>query len=381
MAETIAVPRASPARQADSAPVAIVGAGPAGLATAHALHVRGIEYDVLESGPAVGHSWRNLYDSLTLHTGRHLSALPGAPFPRGTPLFPSRSDLVEYLQRYRDRFDLRVRTNVAVRCATRSNAGWSIETSDGPVEASAIVVATGIIAGPVIPRIEGQERFGGVIRHAVEYRRPDGHAGRSVLVIGCGNTAGDIATELAEAGARVTVSVRTGANVVPLTLFGLPIQYVAWLMRGLPDPGKRAITAVVARLVRLRRGPPVLPQPPYGPLDSIPMIGFHMVDAVKAGRVRLATGVASIETDGARFTDGSADRFDEIILATGYRPELRFLGDAVRVDERGLALRTDRVTSADQPGLFFVGHNYDAAGGLRNIVRDAPLAADRIAGR
>jgi thioredoxin reductase len=111
------------------------------------------------------------------------------------------------------------------------------------------------------------------------------------------------------------------------------------------------------------------------------MIGFHMVDAVKAGRVRLATGVASIETDGARFTDGSADRFDEIILATGYRPELRFLGDAVRVDERGLALRTDRVTSADQPGLFFVGHNYDAAGGLRNIFRDAPLAADRIAGR
>jgi cation diffusion facilitator CzcD-associated flavoprotein CzcO len=359
--------------------VVVVGAGPAGLATAHELQVRGVPYRVLERGPAVAHAWRNLYDSLTLHTGRHLSALPGAPFPRGTPLFPSRADLVDYLQRYRDRFDLNVETGIDVRRAARSNGSWSLDTSAGSLAAPAIVVATGILACPVTPRLDGQDRFRGSIRHAVEYRRPDGYAGRSVLVVGCGNTAGDIATELAEAEADVTVSVRTGANVVPLTLLGMPIQYVAMLLQRLPAAGRRAVAGLIARVVRKRRGPPVLPVPPYGPLDHIPMIGFHLVEAVQAGRVRIAPGIATIAEDGARFTDGSAGRFDEIILATGYRPALDFLDGLIRIDDRGHALRTDRVTSADQPGLFFVGHNYDAVGGLRNITRDAPIAADRIA--
>jgi cation diffusion facilitator CzcD-associated flavoprotein CzcO len=363
----------------DRTRVAIVGAGPAGLATAHALRRRDIAYRAFERGPAVADAWRNLYDSLTLHTGRHLSALPGAPFPRGTPLFPSRADLVEYLQRYHDRFDLGVETGVTVRSACRSNGGWSLDTSAGKIEAAVLVVATGILAQPVVPRFEGQECFAGRIRHAVEYRRPDGHAGRRVLVVGCGNTAGDIATELAEAGATVTVAVRTGANVVPLTLLGIPIQYVASVLRNLPDAGKKAVTSAIERVVRARRGPPVLPRPPYGPLESIPMIGFHLVDAVREGRVRIAPGVASLEAGGARFSDGSSGDFDEVILATGYRPAIDFLGDAIRVSDTRHARRTDRVTSADQPGLFFVGHNYDAAGGLRNIARDAPLAADRIA--
>ncbi|HEV2130284.1 MAG TPA: hypothetical protein VGR27_04250, partial [Longimicrobiaceae bacterium] len=70
--------------------------------------------------------------------------------------------------------------------------------------------------------------------------------------------------------------------------------------------------------------------------------------------------------------------FEDVIFATGFRPALTSLGGMVRVDDRGFALRTDRVTSADQPGLYFVGHNYDATGGLFNIALDAPLVAERI---
>jgi thioredoxin reductase len=370
---------ASPHGSSSHARVVVVGAGPAGLATAHALGQRGIDYVVLERGPAVAHAWRNLYDSLELHTGRHMSALPGARFPAGTPLFPSRSDLVDYLQAYCERFDLHVHTDVDVRGAERANGGWSVDTSSGPWHAAVLVIATGILAQPVVPTFDGQDAFGGSITHAVEYRRPDERADRRVLVVGCGNTAGDIATELAEAGAEVTVSVRTGANVVPLTLFGLPIQYVAFMLRSLPAASRPVIANLIGRAVRLRRGPPVLPVPPYGPLDSIPMIGFHLVDAIKAGTVRMAPGIAAIERDGVRFDDGSALPFDDIILATGYRPALGLLGEAIGTDDSGHALRTDRVTSADLPDLYFVGHNYDALGGLRNIAIDAPLVADRIA--
>ncbi|MGH7504976.1 MAG: flavin-containing monooxygenase, partial [Longimicrobiales bacterium] len=80
-----------------------------------------------------------------------------------------------------------------------------------------------------------------------------------------------------------------------------------------------------------------------------------------------------------RFTNGEEARFDAVILATGFRPALQPLAAIVRTDARGFALRTDRITSADHAGLYFVGHNYDATGGLMNIAMDARLAAARIA--
>ncbi len=80
---------------------------------------------------------------------------------------------------------------------------------------------------------------------------------------------------------------------------------------------------------------------------------------------------------GARFCDGSEGDFDEIILATGYRAAIGFLGAAIRPDGCGFARRRGRVVSADRPDLYFVGHNYDARGGLFNIARDAPRGGPR----
>jgi cation diffusion facilitator CzcD-associated flavoprotein CzcO len=376
---TLEAPRGAPAAGREAVPV-IVGAGPAGLATARELVSRGVYCRVLERGPATAHVWRNLYDSLRLHTGRHLSALPGLPFPRRTPLFPSRNDFVNYLDRYRVEFGIDVETGTDVLCATpQSGRGWTLATSKGEVHASALVMATGIVSWPVVPRFEGQETFGGRIMHSVEYRRPEPFAGRRVLVVGCGNSGGEIASELADSGAEVTVAVRSGANVVPLTLLGVPIQYVAFALRDLPRPAKQAVVRMVGWASEKRRGPPVLPRPAYGPLDRIPLIGFHLVNAINAGKVRVAGAIASFTARGARFSNGEEAEFDDVILATGFRPALQPVVDHVRVDAAGFAVRTDRVTSADRPDLLFVGHNYDSTGGIMNIARDAPIAAERIA--
>lgn len=123
----------------------------------------------------------------------------------------------------------------------------------------------------------------------------------------------------------------------------------------------------------------MLPRPGYSPLDAIPVIGFHLVDAIRAGLVRVKPGVTDLTDDGARFVDGSLAAFDDIILATGFAPALGPVGDLVRRDNKGFALRTDRVTSADQRNLYFVGHNYDATGGLWNIRIDSKLVAERLA--
>ena len=136
---------------------------------------------------------------------------------------------------------------------------------------------------------------------------------------------------------------------------------------------------MVGKLTELRRGKPVLPKPPYGPLDAIPLIGFHLVDAIRSGRIAVRPGIAEMIETGVRFSDGVEESFDDIIFATGFAPALSPLGGRVRTDAKGFALRTDRVTSADQPGLYFVGHSYDTTGGLHNIRRDSALAAERIA--
>ena len=363
-----------------SVDVVVIGAGPAGLATSQQLSARGIAHVVLERGDAVGHTWANLYDSLTLHTGKHLSSLPGLRFPRAYPLFIPRPLFCDYLRRYADTFRVPVETESAVIAVRRTNGGWRIVTARRERRATVLVIATGIVANPQRPRIPGADTFRGRLIHSVEYRNPAPYAGRRVLIVGVGNSGGEIGSEIARAGGHVTMGVRSGANVVPRTLLGVPIQYLAYWVRKLPRPAQDAIVAGVRKLTELRRGPPVLPRPRHSSLDAIPMIGFHLVDAIRAGRVHVKPGIAELTPDGARFVDGSSEAFEDVILATGFAPALGPLGDSVRTDAKGFALRTARVASVDQPNLYFVGHNYDATGGLYNIRVDARLAAERIAG-
>ena len=364
---------------ADRYPVVVVGGGPAGLATSAELRRRRVEHVVLERGAAAGHIWMHLYDSLTLHTGKHLSKLPGMSFNRSVPIFPSRADFVAYLHRYVEVLELPIETGQLVTRIERNGNGWLLETEKGEIAARDVVIATGIVSAPRTPTVPGRERFAGRVIHSSEYRRPAGFERRRVLVVGVGNSGGEIGAELASAGARVTVAVRSGANVVPRELAGVPIQYLVFAMRGLPVGARRQIAAMVGKLTELRRGKPVLPKPAHGPLDAIPLIGFHLVDAIRAGRIAVRAGVAAFTETGVRFTDGQEEPFDDVIFATGFAAALSPLGDLVRTDAKGFALRTDRVTSVDQPNLYFVGHNYDSSGGLYNIRRDAGLVAERIA--
>lgn len=361
-----------------STDVLVIGAGPAGLATSFELGRYGVDHLVLERGPRPGHTWENLYDSLRLHTGRHLSALPGLAYPRGTPLFPSRADFFAYLQRYAEPLRPHLLTGCEVSRLERREESWLAHTCNGTLTARAVVMATGIVANPRVPPIPGRERFAGRVMHSAEYRRPDPFRGRRVLVVGVGNSGGEIASELARAGVEVAVAVRSGANVVPLTLFGLPTQYASYLLRRLPRAVQNRVVAAVGKITEIRRGPPVLPRPAHGPLDAIPLIGFQLVDQIRAGRVAVRGAVEELTERGARFASGEEEPFDDLILATGFAPALGPLGELVRRDAGGFALRQGRVRSADYPDLLFVGQTYDALGGLTSIRLDAELAAAEL---
>lgn len=357
----------------------VVGAGPAGLATSHALFRAGVQHVVLERGDQVGDTWANLYDNLVLHTAKRLSALPGLGFPASTPQFPTRRDFLAYLHHYADTFRIPVETHAEVARLQRVDDAWIARTTTGAeVQARAVVVATGIVANPHIPEIPGHNRFGGRVLHSVEYRRADDFIGKRMLVVGAGNSAAEVSVELARAGVDVTLAVRTGAFVLPREIAGIPIQYFSAALASLPKRVQTMTVAMMGQAAALVRGPAVLPPPAATNCPNVPLIGFQLADLLRAGVIRLKGGVAEFTTGGVRFSDDSEQPFDAVILATGYRAAVSMLRGLIRLDDCGFAVRRDRVVSVDQPGLYFVGHNYDIRGGLFNIGRDARLAVGCI---
>jgi cation diffusion facilitator CzcD-associated flavoprotein CzcO len=364
----------------EAIPVIIVGAGAAGLATAACLKQVRVPSVILEASDDIATTWRSLYDRLHLHTIKQLSGLPGYSMPAKAPRYLSRDEVVAYLRDYARHFDLRIETGRRVLRAYRYDAQWVAQTPQGDYTAQALVSTTGIFANPDAVRYPGQDAYIGRIEHGSTYREPSPYAGRRVLIIGSGNTGAEIAIDLAEHGAAVSVSIRAGANVVPRELLGMPIQRWAHVIAALPAPVTRPIAGVMLRNAARRQQQAGVPRP-TGPIigrPGVPVIGLDFLRLAKSGVIAIRPGIQSFKPEAVVFSDGREEFYDVVILATGYRPALDYLDGLVTLDEGGRPAR-DGVRSTDQPNLYFVGMQYDIRGTLFNIANEAPLAARLIA--
>jgi cation diffusion facilitator CzcD-associated flavoprotein CzcO len=360
----------------------IIGAGPAGLATAAALQARGLNATILEKSDAVGAVWRRHYDRLHLHTDRARSGLPGLPIPKAYGRYPSRAHVVEYLEAYAAESALKPVFDAPVHAVRRDGRTWRAEAGEHSRSAPIVVVATGWADYPHSPTWPGMEQFRGPILHSSRYRNPAPFAGQRVLVVGYGNSGAEIALDLSEAGVDVTLAVRSPVNVIPRELFGLPI--LAWGLTGRLFPSRVADT-INAPLLRFATGSIEklgLKRSPKGPLQSIeedrrvPLIDIGTLDAIRDGRIKLRGDIASFTPEGVVFKQSPGERFDAIILATGFRPDMRaLLPDAKGVlNATGAPLVSGRATA--QPGLFFCGAIPSALGQLRQIGIEARCIAD-----
>jgi cation diffusion facilitator CzcD-associated flavoprotein CzcO len=367
---------------AESLDAIVIGAGPAGLATAARFRARGLNAAIMEKSDAVGSVWRRHYDRLHLHTDRARSGLPGLPIPKAYGRYPSRAQVVDYLEAYAAKFALRPVFNAPVRVVRRDGRSWRVEAGDKSLSAPIVVVATGLADFPYAPAWPGMETFGGPVVHSSAYRNPAPFAGKRVLVVGFGASGAEIALELSEAGIDVALAVRGPVNVVPRELLGLPI--LAWGLTGRLFPSRMADT-INAPLLRFAIGSIEklgLKHAAKGPLQSIeedrrvPLIDVGMLDAMRDGRIKLRGDIASFARESVSFKRSPAERFDAVILATGFRPDLRpLLPDAKGVlNAKGEPLVSGRATA--EPGLFFCGAIPSAVGQLRQIGIEAARIAD-----
>jgi cation diffusion facilitator CzcD-associated flavoprotein CzcO len=190
--------------------VVIIGAGPAGVSAAVSLRDQGIRPMLIDRAEDVAASSRNRYDRLKLNTGRQFSHLPNRPYPKGTPTFPTRDQVVAHLDRHAHEDGIELRLGTRVERIDRRPTGWRLTTSTGEIDGRQVVVATGYENPPVVPEWPGRDRFAGELLHSSAYRNPASFAGKRVLVVGAGSSAMEIAHDLATGGAaKVWLAVRT----------------------------------------------------------------------------------------------------------------------------------------------------------------------------
>ncbi len=349
--------------------VCIIGAGCSGFTTAKALADRGIPFDCFEMSDQIGGNWafknRNgrsaCYQSLHIDTSKYRMQFEDLPIPDHYPDYPHHSQVLEYFSAYVDRFKLRERItfNTEVRHAElMSDKRWRVTLSKGETRTyDALAVANGHHWDENIPSFPGH--FEGASFHSHKYIDPFDPVdmrGKNVLVVGMGNSAMDIASELSQRpiAKKLFVAARRGVWIFPKYINGqvpdkgvMPGWMPRFLLRALV---KRMIVKAVGHMKDYG-----LPEPEHHPADAHPSVSGEFLTRVGCGDIAVKPNIAELLGDKVKFTDGSVEPIDAIVYATGYNISFPFLDKSViEVVDNHVAL-FKRIWKPGVPNLFFMG--------------------------
>jgi len=363
----------------------IVGASISGLASAACLQKHGIEYIIIEKTNSVGTPWRNHYRRLHLHTNKRISNLPFKKFARTIPRYPSRQQVVDYLDDYQKEHMINPIFNTEAARIVKGPGGWMTETNNGVFKSKYVIIATGAFAKPKAVHVKGMATFPGQIVHSYDYKTGSDYKGQKVLVVGFGNSACEIAIDLYEQGARPSMAVRSPVNVIPRDVFGIPILELSIAMRGLPA---RFVDTVNAPLLRLLVGDITklgLKKLPYGPLEqiqktaSIPLLDIGTIKHIREGHIRIYDDIDHIQGGTVHFSSGKKEDFDGIVAGIGYDNGHAGIVDVDPSRFEDLKHPVNKQKYFGKDGLYFCGFWIAPTGQIREIGLDARKIAKDIA--
>src|SRR3954454_9977283 len=313
----------------------VIGAGISGLTTGKAFSDWALPYTCFEARDDIGGNWcfgnpnRRSSAGQTLHIDTSRDGVSFRDMPMGpgeSPDYPHHTQILEYLGRYADAFSLRarIRFETPVEHAERKSAGgWEITLGDGSTEEfDFLVVGNGHHWDPRLPDFPGA--FDGETIHAHHYIGPDDPIdlyGKRVLVVGIGNSAVDITSELSRKGVaeKVFISTRSGAWVMPKYFLGRPTDTLIKVNPRLPLSLQRRLARVLPRLALVRIEAFDHPLPNHHFVEAHPPVSSVLLLRLVSGDAVAKPNLTELRGDHVEFEDGSVEQVDAIIWATGYK--------------------------------------------------------------
>ena len=329
--------------------IAVIGAGPMGLAAARTLQKHGLAFTGFEAHHDVGGLWditnpqSTVYQSAHLISSKRMTEFAEFPMRDAVAPYPRHDELKRYFGDFADHFDLRRQFEFSTRVvrvvrAPAGETGWDVTTSRDGAERTrrfrAVLIATGTLHHPHQPPLPGT--FAGRVMHSAEYKTADVFAGRRVLVVGCGNSGADIAVDAVKQAASVDISLRRGYYFLPKFVRGRPIDTLGGMIK-LPRPLKQRVDAAIVRMVIGRPSDYGLPDPDYRMYESHPVMNSLLLHHLGHGDIRARRDVAAVDGHVVRFADGEQGEYDLILQATGYALHYPFIDRAALAWAAGAA--------------------------------------------
>jgi dimethylaniline monooxygenase (N-oxide forming) len=370
----------------------VIGAGCAGLAVIKQLNDRGIAVEAFEQGSDLGGNWRygneagsGAYASLRTNVSRRRMQYPSMHMPKSYGDFVHHSDMASYFDAYADENGLRRHIRFSSRVEQiepDAGGGWTVRLSDGSARRyRAVVVANGHDWDPHFPEFRGHSSA--ETSHARDYRTPDSFAGKRALVVGSGQSAIEIATEISSVCERTYIAVRGGTHVIPRYVLGETYDRADFgintrLPFGLVEAAFGAMLSLTRQPQPSQLGFPV---PDHSLLEELPALSSDLGAALRDGAITVKPNIAELAGAEVVFEDGSRAEVDAIVYATGYRISFPFLSRQL-IAARGKELPLyRRIAAPGLPGLYFAGL-VDAPSGMLPIVEaQGAWIADVLAGR
>jgi cation diffusion facilitator CzcD-associated flavoprotein CzcO len=288
---------------------------------------------ILDDQREPGGSWARTWRSLRLFSPAQWSSLPGYLMPRTADEYPTREDVLAYLADYERRYALPIERPVEVDAVERDGDHLIGRAGNRVWKARAVVSATGIWANPIVPSLPGQTDYSGRLIHSAFYSGTDDFVGKSVIVVGAGNSGAQIVAELS------LVASVTWATLAP------PVF--------LPDDvdGRYLFEQATARYKAIQEGR--TPEPPRSLGDIVAVQSVR--DARARGALEARPMFERFTKTGVVWPDGTETHADAVIWATGFQPALRHLAPLRVVDTHG-RVETNETRSVKEPRLWLVGY-------------------------
>lgn len=320
--------------------IAVIGAGPMGLAAARTLQKHGLAFTGFEGHTDVGGLWdianphSTVYESAHLISSKRMTEFAEFPMRDEVAPYPRHDELRRYFAEFADHFDLRRHFEFSTRVervvrAPAGETGWDVTTTrDGVARTrrfSAVLIATGTLHHPHQPALPGT--FAGRVMHSAAYKSAEVFKGQRVLLVGCGNSGADIAVDAVKHAASVDISLRRGYYFLPKFVRGRPIDTMGGMIK-LPRRLKQWVDATIVRLVIGRPSDYGLPDPDYRMYESHPVMNSLLLHHLGHGDIRARRDVQAVDGHTVRFVDGESGEYDLILQATGYALHYPFIEKA-----------------------------------------------------